>query len=320
MINDLNRLVDYVEGNLCGEIDITVVARSSGVTGYHLRRMFSSLAGMPLSEYVRRRRMTVAAGDVLAGDDLLSIAVRYGYGSAEAFGRAFRTVHGIGPTEARRTGGPLRTQQQLRFRLTVEGSSRMDARIVNRPTIRLVGHATRVPLIYEGVNPHIAEFTESLPAEVHSRLYALGDTHEEGPGGLLAVNDDVAPDSDEGAELTYMHGVAVTGDSVAPDDLDVITVPAGGGWCSGRPGRSPNRCRRCGRPRQPSGFPRTRGNCARGRPWCRRWSTTRISPPRPANSGSRWSRVRPERGDRAEAGDAWRRRGPCGRLSPLLGS
>ncbi|WP_312977139.1 AraC family transcriptional regulator [Corynebacterium sp.] len=227
MINDLSRLVDYVEGNLCGEIDITVVARSSGVTGYHLRRMFSSLAGMPLSEYVRRRRMTVAAGDVLAGDDLLSIAVRYGYGSAEAFGRAFRTVHGIGPTEARRTGGPLRTQQQLRFRLTVEGSSRMDARIVNRPTILLVGHATRVPLIYEGVNPHIAEFTESLPAEVHSRLYALGDTHEEGPGGLLAVNDDVAPDSDEGAELTYMHGVAVTGDSVAPDDLDVITVPAG---------------------------------------------------------------------------------------------
>lgn len=103
----------------------------------------------------------------------------------------------------------------------------MDARIVNRPTIRLVGHATRVPLIYEGVNPHIAEFTESLPAEVHSRLHALGDTHEEGPGGLLAVNDDVAPDSDEGAELTYMHGVAVTGDSVAPDDLDVITVPAG---------------------------------------------------------------------------------------------
>lgn len=227
MINDLNRLIDHVEGNLCGEIDITGVARSSGVTGYHLRRMFSSLAGLPLSEYVRRRRMTVAAGDVLGGDDLLSIAVRYGYGSAEAFGRAFRAVHGIGPAEARRTGGPLRTQQQLRFRLTVEGSSRMDARIVNRPTVRLVGYVTRVPLIYEGVNPHIEEFTESLPAEVHSRLYALGDTHEEGPTGLLAVNDDVAPDSDEGTELTYMHGVAVTGDTAAPDDLGVITVPAG---------------------------------------------------------------------------------------------
>jgi AraC-like DNA-binding protein len=63
-----------------------------------LRRMFSSLAGMPLSEYVRRRRMTVAAAEVVTGiGDLLGIAVRYGYGSAEAFGRAFQSVHGVSP-------------------------------------------------------------------------------------------------------------------------------------------------------------------------------------------------------------------------------
>jgi hypothetical protein len=63
-----------------------------------LRRMFSALAGMPLSEYVRRRRMTVAAAEVVTGiGDLLGIAVRYGYGSAEAFGRAFQSVHGVSP-------------------------------------------------------------------------------------------------------------------------------------------------------------------------------------------------------------------------------
>ena len=62
------------------------------------RRMFSALAGMPLSEYVRRRRMTVAAPEVVTGiGDLLGIAVRYGYGSAEAFGRAFQSVHGVSP-------------------------------------------------------------------------------------------------------------------------------------------------------------------------------------------------------------------------------
>lgn len=62
------------------------------------------MAGMPLSEYVRRRRMTVAAADVVRGeDDLLSIAVRYGYGSTEAFGRAFRAVHGASPRDVRST-------------------------------------------------------------------------------------------------------------------------------------------------------------------------------------------------------------------------
>src|ERR1044071_6237700 len=118
--------------------------------------MFSSLAGMPLSEYVPPRRMTVAAAGVVRGEeDLLSIAVRHGYGSTEAFGRAFRAVHGTGPGDVRRAGGPLRTQPQLRFRLTVDGSSPMDTRITDRPAFRLVGHAARVPLVHQGVNPHI---------------------------------------------------------------------------------------------------------------------------------------------------------------------
>ena len=114
----LNRLVEFVECHLTDEIDVGGLAMSLGTTEYHLRRMFSSLAGMPLSEYVRRRRMAVAAADVLGDGELLGIAVKYGYGSTEAFGRAFRSVHGVGPGDVRRDGGPLRTQPQLRFRLT----------------------------------------------------------------------------------------------------------------------------------------------------------------------------------------------------------
>lgn len=89
MIAELKSLVEFVEDHLDDDIDATSLATSLGTTEYHLRRMFSSLAGMPLSEYVRRRRMSVAAADVLGDEDLLRIAVRYGYGSTEAFGRAF---------------------------------------------------------------------------------------------------------------------------------------------------------------------------------------------------------------------------------------
>ncbi|MFJ7238688.1 GyrI-like domain-containing protein [Streptomyces olivaceus] len=225
MIPALNHLVDLVEEHLGAEPDVPALAAALGTTEYHLRRMFSSLAGMPLSEYVRRRRMTVAASDVVrGGDDLLSVAVRYGYGSTEAFGRAFRAVHGAAPRDVRRDGGPLRTQPQLRFRLTVEGSTPMDTRFAERPAFRLIGHATRVPLIHEGVNPHIQEHVAALPQEAHVRLKALGDTD---PAGLLQVCDDLAPDSAEGSELTYLHGVAVSAATPAPDDLDAIEVPAG---------------------------------------------------------------------------------------------
>ncbi|MGW3508703.1 AraC family transcriptional regulator [Streptomyces sp. NPDC000994] len=225
MISALNQLVDLVEEHLAEELDVDGLARTRGTTEYHLRRMFSSLAGMPLSEYVRRRRMTVAAADVVRGeDDLLSIAVRHGYGSTEAFGRAFRAVHGAAPRDVRREGGPLRTQPQLRFRLTVEGTIPMDTRLVDHPAFRLVGHAARVPLIHQGVNPHIQQHITALPPQEHLRLKALSETE---PGGLLQVCDDLAPDSAEGSELTYLHGVAVSRDTPAPDDLDAIEVPAG---------------------------------------------------------------------------------------------
>ncbi|MFH9010831.1 GyrI-like domain-containing protein [Streptomyces sp. NPDC017943] len=225
MISALNQLVDLVEEHLSEELDVGRLAGSLGTTEYHLRRMFSSLAGMPLSEYVRRRRMTLAAAEVVRGEgDLLGIAVRYGYGSGEAFGRAFRAVHGAGPGDVRRDGGPLRTQPQLRFRLTVEGSTPMDTRLVDRPAFRLVGHAVRVPLIHRGVNPHIQEHIASLPLSEHQRLKDLGNTV---PEGLLQVSDDVDPDGREGTELTYLHGVAVSGDTPVPEGLDVIEVPAG---------------------------------------------------------------------------------------------
>ena len=100
----------------------------------------------------------------------------------------------------------------------------MDARITDRPAFRLIGHAARVPLIHEGVNPHIQAHIASLPATEHERLKGLGDTE---PAGLLQVSADVDPDYTEGSELTYLHGVAVAGAADLPDDLDEIEVPAG---------------------------------------------------------------------------------------------
>ena len=209
------------------EVDVATVAKAHGTTEHHLRRMFSSLAGMPLSEYVRRRRMTLAAARLVESlDDLLTVAVAHGYGSTEAFGRAFRAVHGLGPAEARRSGGPFRSQQSLRFRLTVEGNTPMRVRITDQPAIRLVGHATRVPLIHEGVNPHIASHVASIPMSEHQRLKSLSNAV---PAGLLQVTDELDPAESVGTELTYLHGVAVTDDTSVPDDLDSISV-AGGSW------------------------------------------------------------------------------------------
>ena len=289
MISALNRLVDLVEEHLTEELDVGGLARTLGTTEYHLRRMFSSLAGMPLSEYVRRRRMTVAAADVVRGkDDLLSIAVRHGYGSTEAFGRAFRAVHGAGPGDVRRDGGPLRTQPQLRFRLTVEGSIPMDTRIVDRPAFRLVGHAARVPLDPPGRQPahpaahHRTAVGGAPPAEIPRRHRA---------GGLLQVCDDLDPDGTEGSELTYLHGVAVSQGTPAPDDLDAIEVPAGRWAVFRTAGPHPQALQDdLGRDRDRVVPLQPVAPAARPRRSSRSSSARRTSAPRPASCGCRSNR------------------------------
>ncbi|PRY68356.1 AraC family transcriptional regulator [Glaciihabitans tibetensis] len=224
MIAVLNQVVNFVEEHLTDEINLADLTGDLGTTEYHVRRMFSSLAGIPLSEYIRRRRMTVAAADVLGDGSLLETAVRFGYGSTEAFNRAFVAVHGVGAAVVRRDGGPLRSQPQITFRLTIEGNFTMDTRIADRPAFRLLGHAARVPLIHQGANPHIQTHIASLPDSEHVRLKSLSNTE---PAGLLQVSADVDPDYTEGSQLTYLHGVAVDAATAVPADLDAIDVPAG---------------------------------------------------------------------------------------------
>ena len=100
----------------------------------------------------------------------------------------------------------------------------MDARIIEQPSFRLIGHAARVPLIHEGVNPHIQAHIASLPAAEHARLAQLSNTE---PGGLPQVSAEVDPDYAQDSELTYLHGVAVAAGTAVEADLDAIDVSAG---------------------------------------------------------------------------------------------
>lgn len=107
-----NRAMDEIELSLTGEIDCERLGRIACCSAYHFQRMFTYLAGVPLGEYVRRRRMSLAAADLQAGrDKVIDIAARYGYESPTAFNRAFRAVQWVAPSaSARRRAGQMLPQ------------------------------------------------------------------------------------------------------------------------------------------------------------------------------------------------------------------
>ncbi|MFH8617437.1 effector binding domain-containing protein [Streptomyces sp. NPDC017979] len=223
MLDRLNEAMELIEERLDGTVDVAELAAVAMTSEYHFRRLFSALAGMPLSEYVRHRRLTVAGAEVVAGHrTLLDVATAHGYGSGESFARAFRAFHGVGPGQARRTGAVLRSQSRLSFRLTVEGSSTMRYRVVEKDAFAVVGRKTRAPLVHVGANPALAAFVRGIDRDVLDRIAELGDQE---PTGLLGVTDDLDPGRAEGTEFTYYHGVVTS--VRPPDDLDRLPVPAG---------------------------------------------------------------------------------------------
>lgn len=138
-LSRLNNALDYMEENMTGEIDYDKAAQMTCCSTYHFQKMFSFIAGVPLSEYIRRRRMTLAAFDLQNGCKVLDTALRYGYGSPTSFNRAFQSVHGVAPSVAQKENVALKAYPRISFQISIKGDVEMDYRIVNQKDIRVVG-------------------------------------------------------------------------------------------------------------------------------------------------------------------------------------
>ena len=116
-----NEVIDYIEEHLTEDIDYGALARIALCSTYHFQRMFAYIAGVPLSEYIRRRRMSLAAVDLQSGERVIDVGLKYGYSSPTAFNRAFQSVHGVAPSALRSEGAGVKSFPPLRFKLTVRG-------------------------------------------------------------------------------------------------------------------------------------------------------------------------------------------------------
>jgi AraC family transcriptional regulator len=216
----MNLALAYIEDHMAAELDFKEVERLALCSEYHFRRMFSFLAGIPLSEYIRRRRLTLAAFELTHSDVLvLDTAVKYGYNSPDAFTRAFQNLHGVTPSEARNSGQPLKAYPRLTFQLTIEGVQEMNYRLEEKTGFRIVGLKKRVPLIYEGVNPEIAAMWSSLDDELITMLKALSNI---APQGMISASTNFSEGRLDGGELDHYIGVATTNE--APQNLAVLEV------------------------------------------------------------------------------------------------
>lgn len=133
-ITQLQAALNYIEAHLLEPITYEDAARAAHMSPYNFHRAFSLMAGVTVAEYIRCRRLSLAAQALRTTDaTVLDTALTYGYESPESFAKAFSRFHGVSPRQARMTGTPLRLFAPLVIRVTLEGGSTMDYRMENIP-------------------------------------------------------------------------------------------------------------------------------------------------------------------------------------------
>lgn len=159
-MDKMNHTIDFIEANITEEIDLNLAARKACCSVYHFLRTFSFLAEIPLSEYIRRRRLTLAAFDLFDGHKVVDVASKYGYSSPEAFTRAFKGLHGITPMAARNTNTLLKAYPKLSFHLSLGGDEEIRYQIAQKSAYEVCGITIDVPIRHEKTNAIITRFWE----------------------------------------------------------------------------------------------------------------------------------------------------------------
>ena len=139
-IEGFQESIDFIEKNLTEELDIEDIAAKAALSPFYYQRIFGALCGVTVGEYIRARRMTLAAQELNGKDvKVIDVAVKYSYDSPDSFSKAFQRFHGITPSQAKEPGAPLRSFAPLHIKITMEGGTMMDYRIVEKAPFTIVG-------------------------------------------------------------------------------------------------------------------------------------------------------------------------------------
>ncbi|HRX13407.1 MAG TPA: AraC family transcriptional regulator [Eubacteriales bacterium] len=137
-ITGIQRALDYTEEHLTEEIDYEAVAKKAYSSSFHFQRIFGMVCGFSLGDYIRMRRLSLAADELsMTSEKVIDIALKYGYDSPESFTRAFTRFHGITPTAAMR-GGNVKSFSRLSVKLILSGGNTMDYRIEKKDAFKIV--------------------------------------------------------------------------------------------------------------------------------------------------------------------------------------
>jgi len=218
----MNAAINYIENNITCDIDYKEIAQIACCPNYHFQRMFAFITEIPLSEYIRRRRLTLAAFELQQSNkSIIEIAQKYGYESHSSFTRAFNEMHGIAPIAARKSGAKLKAFPRMSFHISVMGGTEMNYRIEKIDPFSAVGFKYSVSTEKEFITVP-AIWQEIQQNGFVERLLKLMDKNPEKPlNGVLGI----LSDGDWGKNKDFSYYLTVLYEKETPADMEKLNFP-----------------------------------------------------------------------------------------------
>lgn len=218
MVEGMQKAIQYMEEHLLEAISIEEIAEQANLSPFHFQRVFIILTDTSVGEYLRRRRLTLAAQELAtSAEKIIDLSYKYGYDSPEAFSKAFRKQHGISPSEARKGGGTLQAYNRLLIQVQLKGAEPMKYQMVERTAFQIVGVKRECPC-GETESKGIPEFWAEASADgIFQRLDRLMNGQTK---GLLGITDNY-----DAQKNTIDYWIACEHVGDVPDGLMSMTLP-----------------------------------------------------------------------------------------------
>ncbi|RWR06536.1 AraC family transcriptional regulator [Siminovitchia fortis] len=220
LVESLQKAIDYMETHLLDTITAADIAKQANVSSFHFQRIFMILTDMSVGEYLRRRRLTLAAQELSSTDSkIIDLAFKYGYDTPESFSRAFRKQHGITPSEARKGIGKLQSYNRLVIQVNLKGAEPMNYRIVKRNAFEAIGIKRKFQCGEEMGIPGVPEFWEETNRNGESaKLLQLNNGQIKGLLGICS-NFNIGKNTTD-------YSIAAEHNGEIPDGFSTFHFPA----------------------------------------------------------------------------------------------
>lgn len=223
-ISGLQKAIDYVEEHITENIDYEQAAKRSYSSSFHFQRVFSTICGFTLGDYIRFRRLSLAGSELASGNaKVIDVALKYGYDSPESFSRAFTRFHGASPSQVK-NGAPLKSFSRLSVKVILNGGTTMDYRIEKKEAFELILKKKQFPKMHEITSVEIAKFWSECQTDgTIEKICSYIPKDNIFDKCIVGVSFGA-----ETAETEFPYGIGVhyNGAEVVDKDLSVVKVPA----------------------------------------------------------------------------------------------